>query len=158
MEWDKEEGIRYNRTKEMFHIVLIYPLPMWTLMAIRKMAMKPKKRREWTKMEMALVWKLQKSTALPLPGTWKSNPGESTTNRTNPITTPAQSPINISLKLFYLGDQNVWTHGGNGTRSIYLYCNVWRVFANKKQHKVQGREVRGIEVERWDKGIGIGIT
>lgn len=105
---------------------LIYPLPMWTLMAIRKMAMNPKKRREWTKMETPLVWKLQKSTALPLPGSWKSNPGESTTNKTKPITTPAQSPITISLKLLFgrWKCMNTWR---KQHRWIYLYRNVWRV-------------------------------
>jgi hypothetical protein len=66
-------------------------------MATRKITIKPKKRSEWTKMEMALVWKLTNSTTLPLPGSWNSNPGEKITNRIKPIMIGAQSAIYLSL-------------------------------------------------------------
>jgi hypothetical protein len=44
-------------------------------------------------MEIALVWKLTNSTALPLPGSWNNNPGENITNRIKPIMIGAQSAI-----------------------------------------------------------------
>lgn len=44
------------------------PVQMWTVMAIRKMVMRPKKMTEWTRMEAPLVCMLPNSTTLFLPG------------------------------------------------------------------------------------------
>ncbi|OEL28576.1 hypothetical protein BAE44_0010411 [Dichanthelium oligosanthes] len=48
---------------------------------------------EWTRMETALVCRLPNSMKLQRPGSWKSSPGESSTNSTTAITTGPQSDI-----------------------------------------------------------------
>ncbi|CAI0627346.1 unnamed protein product [Linum tenue] len=63
------------------------------------MVMRPKKRTVWTNIAIALVCMFPNSTTLPLPGSWNSSPGLSSTNSTTAITTGPQSAIAFFLCL-----------------------------------------------------------
>jgi len=69
------------------------PRYMCTPTAMRKIAARAKKRMAWTRMEMALVWKLPNSMIRHLPGIWNSRPGDSRMKSTSEMNTGAQSCI-----------------------------------------------------------------